>query len=308
MKKTIAAAFLSTALSLTLASAVSADGEGGKVIAPPPQNNAVTTKLQLQTAPFADLSGHFAADAVNRLTSYQMIGMGKIGGPVPSFAPNSRADRVELRAWIRNALGKEVVDTATSSAVTRVEAATWVASSLPEINIGINGANLSAPYDDIGNVTPTERNALNLLYKLGIMVGDGHGHFNPNGALTRGEAAVVLDQAMERTLAVASKADFEKVSEPLPEAVQTIAYENRKQPGVYTTVVDDARYVVICAGEVSSAGYSVKVDSLSETAAGIFISASLQHPQPGTVAQPTVSYPQTTLKIKDTDKSVYLAQ
>ena len=307
MKKTIVAALLGIAVSLSFASEVSAaDQEGEPVIAR--QLQAGRTILQSGTAPFADLEGHFAADAVNRLANYQMIGMGKIGGPQPLFAPNSKADRVEFKAWIKNALGKEVADTANSPTVTRVEAATWIASTLPEMNLGINGGHLTAPYEDIENVTPTERKALNLLYLLGIMVGDGQGRFNPNGVLTRGEAAVLLDRSLARTLAVAPKVDYEKVTALLPEAVQELADANRTQPGLDTTVVDGARYVVISGGQVPTVGYSIQIDSVSETAAGIFVSAWLRHPGSGVMAQPIESYPQTILKINNTDKIVYLAQ
>src|SRR4051812_29523860 len=97
MKKTIVAALLGTAVALASASGVlAADGKGEPVIAPQP--HVGTPKLHPGTTSFADLDGHFAAAAVNRLASYQMIGIGKIGGPSPAFDPNSKANRVEFKA------------------------------------------------------------------------------------------------------------------------------------------------------------------------------------------------------------------
>ncbi|PWK15563.1 protease complex subunit PrcB family protein [Tumebacillus permanentifrigoris] len=306
MKKTITA-LMAAALTLTSASAVFAVDSEGKFIAP--HRNAEATKLK-HAAPvqYQDLGNHFAMSSVERLTNYDMIGRGTVGGQQSTFEPNSQSDRTELKTWFKNALGKEVKDSSTSSNVSRLEVATWLASSLPALNTGINGANLTAPYTDTANVTVAERDSLNQLYKLGIMVGDGQGHFNPKGLLTRGEAAVLLDGALARTLTAASKSEFEQVSGALPETVQTVANENRTEPGVYSVVDNGVRYLVISGGEAPTGGYSVNVDGVQETAAGYFVSASLQHPDPTMMVPQMITYPQAVLKVKDAEKSAYLAQ
>ncbi|MBL0388556.1 protease complex subunit PrcB family protein [Tumebacillus sp. ITR2] len=307
MKKTFTALMV-TALTLTSASAVfAADDNGGKIIAPHLGGGEVS-KLHTTAPKYNDTNGHFSADSVERLSNYHMISGGKIGGPAASFDPNSKADRVELRTWIKNALGKEIADSNSTGDVSRVEVATWIATSLPAMNTGINGANLTAPYTDIKGVSASERDALNTLYKLGIMVGDGAGHFNPQAILTRGEAAVLLDQAVTRSMTVATKVDFEAVSDNLPQTVQTVANENRTEPGVYSVVDNDVRYLVVTGGQAPTGGYSVNIDGISETAAGLFVDASLVHPDPTMMVPQMVTYPTVVLKVKNSEKNAYLAQ
>lgn len=305
MKKTITA-LMAAALTLTTASAVYAADSEGTFIAP--QHNAATTKLTHKShVQYQDLSNHFSMSAVERLSNYSMIN-GKVGGPQATFDPNSMSERTELKAWFKNALGKDVKDSSTSSSVSRLEVATWLASALPPMNTGINGANLKAPYTDIAGVTASERESLDLLYKLGVMVGDGQGHFNPKSQLTRGEAAVLLDGALVRSMSAASKARFEEVTGELPQSVQTVANENRTEPGVYSVVENGERYLIISGGEVPTGGYSVTVDGIQETAAGYFVSAVLNHPNELMRVIQVISYPQLVLKVKDLEKSAYLAQ
>lgn len=305
MKKTITA-LMATALMLTSAPAVfAADGDGVKFIAP---EREVMKLHSNGGSTFRDMGGHFAADAVRHLGIYNMIGNGKVGGKDLVFAPNTSIDRIELKAWIKNTLGKDVQENGKTGAVSRLEVATWIASALPPLNTGINGANITAPYTDTPNLTTAERDALNLLYKVGIMVGDGQGHFNPKGVLTRGEAAVLLDQSLNRSLAVAPKADYEVVSGQLPETVQTVANENRTEPGVYSVVDNGVRYLVVCAGEAPTGGYSVLIDGVKETEAGIFVGASMLPPEPGMMVPQMITYPQMVLKVKNTEKFTYLAE
>ncbi|KEO84296.1 protease complex subunit PrcB family protein [Tumebacillus flagellatus] len=309
MKKTITA-LMATALVMTSASVAFAADDNGKIIAPKPTQHlqGKSEKLHGNATQFSDVGSHFSADAVQRLSSYHMIGNGKIGGSSNAFEPNSKAVRVELKTWIKNALGKEVADDSTNGDVSRAEVASWIASALPAMNTGINGANLTAPYTDLQGVTDTQRDALNQLYKLGIMVGDGAGHVNPHGILTRGEAAVLLDGAVKRSLTAATKVGFEQVSGELPQTVQTVANENRTEPGVYSVVDNGQRYLVVCGGEAPTGGYSVTVDGISATAAGLFVNANLQHPDPGMMVPQMVTYPTAVLKVKSDAEFTYLAQ
>lgn len=252
---------------------------------------------------YTDIEGHFAKDSIVRLSD---MGMLKTKGE-KAFNPNAKIDRSEFKQWLKTAVGKDVVDAQAANDVTRLQAAKWLADSLPAINTGIVGPNnLPYPYTDTPNITADEKEALVKLYQSGIMLGDGYGHFNPDATLTRGESAVLLSKAQQYSMQAATKVSFELQSGQLPETVNTVADENRTEPGLYTVVEGDTRYLIVNAGQVPTTGYSVSITKVTETDAGIFVEADLNKPDPGMMQGQVIMYPNAVLKIKDLQKPVYL--
>lgn len=275
------------------------------VIAPSPVIAGESTNIHGHaSATYTDLSGHFSAHSVQRLTDMGLLPSGT------TFQPNEKMDRNDLKAWIQKVAGVQVKDTnASAQTVTRLEVAQWLAESLPPMNTGITGKGMSVnPYDDTPNITTEQRDALILMYNLGIMVGDGHRHFSPDATLTRGEAAVLLDKANARTLTVGTKVDYEKLTGTLPESANTMYDKNKSEPGLYNVTDNGIRYVMIAAGEVPTGGYSVSIDSVTQTDAGIFVHASLHEPAPGTMVPQMVNYPSATMKLTDLNKPIYLIE
>lgn len=253
--------------------------------------------LSMGSAAGAATNDHFAASAFKHLVQMEMM------KEEATATPNAVIERKEMKDLIQKAVGKPVADKNESAkGVTRVEVAEWIASSLPAMNTGINGHNMPYPYKDTANVTAEQKAALHQLYKLGIMVGDGKGNFGPSNTLTRGEAAVLLDNVIVRSVASADAVSFETLSEELPETVYTLVNENKFMPGVSSVEENGFVYVIVSGGEQPHSGYSVKVNKVSETDAGIFVDASLQGPDPDKMYAQIISYPVQVVKIKANGK------
>ncbi|MGZ4123476.1 MAG: protease complex subunit PrcB family protein [Tumebacillaceae bacterium] len=282
----------------------------GKIIAPAPviapspiiakQN---TTTIQAHRSDtYTDLNGHFSARAVAHLTDMDLLPTGT------TFQPAVKIDRKDVKAWIQKVTGATVKDsTPDAQNVTRIEVAQWLADTLPAMNTGIIGKEmLINPFDDTKGLSDDQRAAANKMYYLGIMVGDGSRHFSPNATMTRGEAAVLLDQAQMRTMSVAKPVTYENLNGALPESANTMFNENKTEQGLYSVTDNGVRYVLVSGGEVPTGGYSVTLDSVTETDAGIFVHASLHNPEAGAIVPQLVSYPHATIKITDVNKPVYL--
>lgn len=289
------------------------DSGSGKIIASAPGNNpggVITGKQQfvstIQNASpvtYADLQGHFAAHAVARLTEAGILSAAANG----QFQPNALISRADLKAWMEKAAGVTLQDTnPTAQTITRLEAAQWIAQAIPNLQIDTNGILSGFPYQDTQNITDAQREALTYLYQTNIMIGEGQGHFAPNAALTRGEAAALLDKLVESAFQTGSPVTYDSISGTVPDAVNALINKNHGQAGLYTTVDSGVRYVVLAGGTVPTGGYSVLVDNVVETAAGIFVHASLHNPDPGTMVSQLVSYPNQVIKITDVNKPIYL--
>lgn len=252
---------------------------------------------------FTDLEGHFAKSAANHLGDMGMM-MKKMKS---RFNPDAPIDRQEFVDLLEKGLGKK--SDAMNSAgphLTRLDVAEMIAKSMPAVNTGINGGNTSLAYVDTPGLTAEQKTALQFLYMTGIMVGDGQGHFNPQATLTRGEAAVLMERAIERSLQGGKEVAYEKQSGERPESVNTLVNENSMQEGLFSVVEGDKRYLLLSGGEVPTGGYTVVVGSIKETDAGIFVQATLKSPPPGQMVNEMVDHPYAVVAIKDTAKSVYL--
>lgn len=255
---------------------------------------------QAETNGVAHTGGHFAAAASKHLVMMNMVEEDAMA------TLNAEINRKEMKSLLEKVVGKTVADSnASAEKVTRVEVAQWIAASLPPMNTGINGHNLAYPYKDTPNVTAEQRSAAHELYKLGIMVGDGKGNFLPNATLTRGEAAVLLDNVLSRTMTGAQAVAFEKLTDQLPETVYTVMNENKYTAGVSFVEEGGFKYIIVSGGEQPNGGYSVNVDEVVETDAGIFVDAKVQGPEPGMMHAQVISYPVQVIKVKTSKKAVY---
>ncbi|HEU4962994.1 MAG TPA: protease complex subunit PrcB family protein [Bacilli bacterium] len=261
-----------------------------------------TQPTQQTDSVYRDLNEHFSAHSVQHLTR---IGMIDSQGQA-MFHPDQAVQPSVLNAWLGNTLGADAKSSGDRTQVTRAEAAVWVASAMPAVNTGINGGNMEVPYTDTEGVTQEQQDAIHLLYTLGIMIGNGHGLFMPEQPLTRGEAAVLLERAMLRSLQAGMNVDYEVVKENLPEAVANKLEANKTVAGMHAMIVDDARYLIITAGAVPTTGYAINVKGLEQTDAGIFVQTELQKPEEGKMQGQVITYPTVVLKVTDVKAPVYL--
>jgi PrcB C-terminal/S-layer homology domain len=252
---------------------------------------------------FTDLEGHFAKSAANHLGDMGMM----MKNMKTNFNPDAPIDRQEFVDLLAKGLGKK--NDVTNSAdphLSRLDVAEMIAKSMPAVNTGINGGNMNLAYVDTPGLTAEQKTALQFLYMTGIMVGDGQGHFNPQATLTRGEAAVLMERAIERSLQGGKEVHYEKQSGEFSESVNTLVNENKMQEGLFSVVDGDKRYLLLSGGEVPTGGYTVVVGSIKETDAGIFVQATLKRPAPGQMVYQMVEHPHEVIAIKDTTKPVYL--
>ncbi|HEU4964729.1 MAG TPA: S-layer homology domain-containing protein, partial [Bacilli bacterium] len=224
-----------------------------------------------------------------------------------AFHPNTAIDRHEFRHWLENVLGTLLEDkTPNKSGINRAEVAAWVDANLPPMNTGVIGDALPYPFTDTEDMTTDEQGTLDHLYKLGIMVGDGQGHFMPDKVLTRGEAAVLMQNILYRSMQGAKLVPFEVVaSDARPEAVQAALEEHATEPGVQAITVDGARYLLITGNRQPSTGYDLQV-AVRENAIGIFVLTQVTPPREGTETVPNETFPTAVVKIKASTQPVYL--
>jgi hypothetical protein len=254
---------------------------------------------------YKDLDGHYSKRSVERLAK-----MGVLANKSAAYEPVAKMDRKEAKALLEKVIGRTIEDKNPSGDpfVRRSEVAEWLAATLPAMNTGMVGPNIPYPFLDTEDATQAQRSAYVLLYQLGLMVGDGQGHFNPQQGLMKGDAAILAENILERTMQASTPVAFDKLEnqQPLPETVYTMIEENKTQPGIYSVVEGDFRYVMVAGGEAPTTGYDVDVASVRETDAGIFVKANLVNPDPSKAHGEVVTYPYAILKLKDTKKSLYL--
>ena len=252
---------------------------------------------------FEDLEGHFAKHAVNHLGDMGIM-MKKLK---TNFNPDAPIDRKEFVDLLEKGLGKkhDALNGADQH-LNRLEVAELIAKSMPAVNTGINGGDTSFAYVDTPGITADQKEALQFLYMTGIMVGDGEGRFNPKAALTRGEAAVLMERVIERSLQGGKDVAFERQSGELPQSVHTLVNENKVMEGLFSVVEGDTRYLLLSGGEVPTGGFTVSVGSIKETDAGIFVQATLIAPAEDQMVSEAIDHPYAVIAIKDTAKPVYL--
>lgn len=301
---------------------------------------------------YTDLQGHPAREAVETLTRMGILT--RTGNT--AFHPDRALTKEEVKSWYAKAFGAySTTQWQPDETVTRLETALWLKGILPPSNRGINGGNYVNPYSDLGQLTAEQKEAVLLMYNLGIMLpvdyeeskdrqkgkGKGHGNgkkigillgkghaygldkqkrkhkqkhdreeqqtalFAPNQTVTRGEGAIILLKALEHSLSTAKPVTYQTVTQ-LPETVYTLAQENKYARGVSTVREGGNLYILITGGEVPTSGYSVRLDDIRETDAGLFLQAGLTTPDPNHMHAQVISYPYLVIQVQDTGKPVYL--
>lgn len=114
--------------------------------------------------------------------------------PVQAAGEDAPMTRSVFKSQVETLLQGQIQEhQAMPETMTRKEAAVWIADLLPPMNRGIaGGIEKFYPFTDTPNITSDERESIHLLYDVGIMVGDGSGHFKPNQWLTTWEANAIL--------------------------------------------------------------------------------------------------------------------
>lgn len=216
--------------------------------------------------------------------------------------PHEPMTKQEAFALLHQAVGKTAPSsTGDVTLATRSDLAHWLAE-LTQFNTGI-AYRPASPFADTTALGGDD--AFAYVYYSGLMLGDGE-KFYPARPLQRGDLAIVLQRVLERMPQMASSMEFEGVAEPLPETVYTLVQENKEKEGLYTVSENGHRYLVVCAGEQSTGGYSVKVERVMETEKAIYVQVTKSAPRADMNVIQVLTYPYQVVKISDTQKEVYL--
>jgi hypothetical protein len=243
-------------------------------------------------------SGHYGLNP-----ALSLYGSG-IWNPIKDHSPNDTMKQGEFVDLLVKATGNEIplaVIYDRDKLLTRSYAAKWI-RDLTNFNTGIANPTPSFP-DMTGNKDVDS--AIQYVYATGIMMGDGT-RFLPDQPMTRGQAAVVLQKVLSYMPQMARNLSFEKLEGDLPETLYTLYQENKTEPGLYSVIDGGSRYILVNGGQQGSAGYSVTIDAMEETANAIYVKAALHTPEPDDIVAEVLTYPFAAVKIQDTKKPVYL--
>lgn len=258
--------------------------------------------IMIESPELAHLDGHWSKDALQHLVKAGVLTKGE----AQAFNPDAEISKEDFQIWTNRILGKKDGAQEQSDVLTRLDAAVWLADLLPALNTGINGGNLKHPFADTADISSKQKSAIDYLYKLGIMVGNGNGKFSPKAKLTKGEAAVLVDKVLSRANQFAKPAQYDLASGILPETVHTLIEENKTEAGVYTVEENGVRYVVISCGTLPNPGYSIELESVTETDGALFVKSGVKAPEAGHTHPQVITHPVVVLKTKASNKPVFL--
>ncbi|TCP59284.1 S-layer family protein [Tumebacillus sp. BK434] len=258
--------------------------------------------IMIESPELAHLDGHWSQEALQHLVKSGVLNRNE----AQAFNPKAEISKEDFQIWTDRILGKKDGAKQPAEVLTRVDAAVWLADLLPALNTGINGGNLKHPFSDTSDISAKQKSAIDYLYKLGIMVGNGNGKFAPKAKLTKGEAAVLVDKVLSRANQFAKPAQYDLVTGTVPETVQTIINENKTEAGVYTVEENGVRYVVISCGTVPNPGYGISLESVTESDGALFVRSGITAPQAGHAHPEVIAYPVLVLKTKPSNKPVFL--
>ena len=155
-----------------------------------------------QIKKYNDIENHYAKDIINRLLEYN------IGFEGENFMPDTNITQKDFISFITSVLleGNNLYDNNTiykkaiqneiikedeinpDSYVTRSDAAKFITRALGLSIV----AELKNIYVPIFNDVTENIGAVNILYGLGLIKGDGEGNYNPKTPITRAETAVII--------------------------------------------------------------------------------------------------------------------
>lgn len=92
------------------------------------------------------------------------------------------------------------------------------------------------------------------------------------------------------------------ITEMSNKEIKTWLDQNSQNRGVYYKTVEDTTYILACAGEKTTGGYSVAINEITMVAPGsLFVSASVNGPAPDAMVTQAITYPFLLVKINETD-------
>ncbi len=97
-----------------------------------------------------------------------------------------------VNAGLVNGIGEGLFGT--DGRISRQDVAVLVYSAVKDKNIAVQAV---ADFKDIDDASDYAKDAVTFLRKIGVVAGDENGNYNPQSALTRAEAAVILNAVLE---------------------------------------------------------------------------------------------------------------
>lgn len=168
---------------------------------------------------FTDIAKNANADAIRRLAR-----LGIITGTTQLFNPNDAITRSQFTAMLHRTVpntepfeanpfidinkhwAKDDIVTMYSfgvvkglnkfnpgDAITRAQAAVMIARYIDMLGIDVSKVARTSPFTDLTKLQLENRNAIGLMYNLGIIRGTSATTYNPAGQLTRAQMAKILD-------------------------------------------------------------------------------------------------------------------
>ena len=261
----------------------------------------------VQPVTYIDLQGHFAQQAVQQLTLSGYLDL----EPSPNFAPDKEIPRNVFNGWLKRVFGVSVGEWTPdqqSLPLNRAEAAVWVSKAYAATG-GFSDASGTTAFTDLAGVSDAERAAIQELNRCGILQGEGYGKFLPPKNLTRGEAAVILQQILSHAMKDAKSIPFLSMQESdLPPTAYTLVQENQQAEGVFSVSEGGYRYVLVSMGQQPTTGYWIAVRDVVETPNAIIIKTAKHKPAPGEIVGHMVTYPHEVVRVKDSMKPIVLKE
>ncbi|MFF2480082.1 S-layer homology domain-containing protein [Paenibacillus sp. NPDC058071] len=152
---------------------------------------------------FLDTTGHWGEGVIRQAAAKGLV----IGIGEGRFAPNRTITRSEFATMLMCAVGSEAPtkDISFKEELTREQLAGMLADAIGGSAAANNGSGITKAFRDIGAVDPAYAKQVEQIIALRIMEGTGSGLFEPQGKVTRAQAAAVLI----RTLVVLGYIDKE---------------------------------------------------------------------------------------------------
>ena len=90
----------------------------------------------------------------------------------------------------------------------------------------------------------------------------------------------------------------------MPERLQKIIEERKKKPGTFAYKNSKYTYLVVCYGEKSYSGYSVRVEQCWKDKEQLYLETQLIGPAAGEAVNEVETYPVIVLKMERREESV----
>ncbi|MHA6530381.1 S8 family serine peptidase [Paenibacillus sp. BAC0078] len=155
-----------------------------------------TYSAAVRNVTFIDLSVHWAKEDIEILAAHGIVaGKGTDG----SFKPSDSLNQAELLTLFDRLLGKgdtwstRIKEAGSRDVLTREEAAVILANALG----ADSSSSATLTFKDAGKISANAKNAISFAVSKGYLKGEGANTFNPQGTLTRAQAAAILHRVLE---------------------------------------------------------------------------------------------------------------